>query len=188
MGHRFEPRSLTFKASKRTYEINFYVRLFVLMLRPTILSINWFFSFILLTCLDGIQRNKHTYIFQTQCFDEFFFIFWAKNERFRISNIIYLLRLNRTIRKKRMWDIALRNGTLDWNAEKNEQRSADVTGSGRQACESEFNYTGYEGERSGQKHRAQKDTSKKRVHSVNPFCFLVFCLHSLINHCEERYS
>lgn len=50
---------------------------------------------------------------------------------------------------------------------------------------------GYEDERPGQKHRtdtAQKDTSKKRVHSVNPFCFLVFCPHSLINHSEERYS
>ena len=57
------------------------------MLSPTILSINWFFSFILLRCLDGIQRNSHTSIFQTQCFDEFFFIFWAKNERFRISMI-----------------------------------------------------------------------------------------------------
>ena len=36
----------------------------------------------------------------------------------------------------------------------------------------EFNYTGYEPERPGLKHwtkPAQKDTSKKRVHSVNPF-------------------
>ena len=40
VGHRFEPRSLIFKASKRTYGINSYVLLFVLMLSPTILSIN----------------------------------------------------------------------------------------------------------------------------------------------------
>ena len=45
----------------------------------------------------------------------------------------------------------------------------------------------------------QKDRSKKRIHSVNPFCFIVFRPQSLldflesrvmkrksINHCEER--
>ena len=45
-----------------------------------------------------------------------------------------------------MRDIALRNGPLDWNAVKNEKRSADVTGSGRHFCDGELNSTGYEGE------------------------------------------
>ena len=58
VGHRCKPWSCTFKASKRTYGINSYVLLFVLMLSPTILSINWFFSFILLRRLEGIQRNS----------------------------------------------------------------------------------------------------------------------------------
>ena len=80
VGHRFEPRSLTFKASKRTYGINSYVLLFVLMLSPTILSINWFFSFVLLRRLEGIQRNSQASIFETQCFNEFFFIFLKKRE------------------------------------------------------------------------------------------------------------
>ena len=40
VGHRCKPWSCTFKASKRTYGINSYVLLFVLMLSPTILSIN----------------------------------------------------------------------------------------------------------------------------------------------------
>ena len=55
----------------------------------------------------------------------------------------------------------------------------------------EFNYTGYEDERPGLKYwtkPAQKDRSKKRVHSVNPFCFVIYGSHSLINHCEEFYS
>ena len=40
----------------------------------------------------------------------------------------------------RMRDIALRNGPLDWNAVKNEKRSADVTGSERHFCDGELNY------------------------------------------------
>ena len=32
------------------------------------------------------------------------------------------------------------------------------------------------------------ERSKKRVHSVNPFCFVIYGHYSLINHCEERYS
>ena len=46
-----------------------------------------------------------------------------------------------------MRDIALRNGPLDWNAGKNEKRSADVTGSGRHFCDGELNSTGYEEKR-----------------------------------------
>ena len=40
----------------------------------------------------------------------------------------------------RMWDIALRNGTLDRNAGRNVERSADVTGSGRHFCDGELNF------------------------------------------------
>ena len=78
VGHRCKPWSCTFKASKRTYGINSYVLLFVLMLSPTILSINWFFSFILLRYLDGIQRNSQASIFETQWFNEFSLFFERK--------------------------------------------------------------------------------------------------------------
>ena len=41
----------------------------------------------------------------------------------------------------RMWDIALRNGTLDSNAGRNVKRSADVWGNARHFCDGELNYT-----------------------------------------------
>lgn len=97
---------------------------------------------------------------------------------------------------------------------RNEQRSADVTGSGRNFCDGELNFkkasldeafffytikqdtslnstSGCESLRLEIDHwtkPAQKDRRKKRVHSVNPFCFVIYFQHSLINHCEERYS
>ena len=52
----------------------------------------------------------------------------------------------------RMWAIAFRNGTLDWNAGRNVKRSADVSGNARHFCDCELNFTGYEGERSGLNH------------------------------------
>ena len=98
VGHRCKPWSCTFKASKRTYGINSYVLLFVLMLSPTILSINWFFSFILLRYLDGIQRNSQASIFQNTMVQRIFLYFWLKNERVWLLNDINLLRLHRNIR------------------------------------------------------------------------------------------
>ena len=34
---------------------------------------------------------------------------------------------------------------------------------------------------------AQKDRNKKRVHSVNPFFFVINGPHSLINHCKALF-
>ena len=81
VGHRCKPGSCTFKASKRTYGINSYVLLFVLMLSPTILSINWFFSFILLRYLDGIQRNSQASIFQNTMVQRIFLYFFERKMR-----------------------------------------------------------------------------------------------------------
>ena len=78
VGHRCKPWSCTFKASKRTYGMNSYVLLFVLMLFPTILSINWFFSFILLRHLEESKETRKLLFFETQWFNEFFFIFLSE--------------------------------------------------------------------------------------------------------------
>ena len=40
-----------------------------------------------------------------------------------------------------MWDIALRNGTLDRNAGRNVKRSADVSGNARHFCDGELDFT-----------------------------------------------
>ena len=105
------------------------------MLSPTILSINWFFSFILLRYLDGIQRNSQASIFETQWFNEFSLFFWAKNERVCLLNDINLLRLHRNIRDSgcfslRWWFVAnnrirrrtLRPESLDWYAARDSER------------------------------------------------------------------
>ena len=100
VGHRCKPWSCTFKASKRTYGINSYVLLFVLMLSPTILSINWFFSFILLRYLDGIQRNSQASIFETQWFNEFSLFFERKTRGSGFWTIKICFVDNRTIRDR----------------------------------------------------------------------------------------
>ena len=41
----------------------------------------------------------------------------------------------------RMWDIALRKGTLDRNAGRNVKRSADVSGNARHFCDGELDFT-----------------------------------------------
>ena len=35
---------------------------------------------------------------------------------------------------------------------------------------------------------SQKGRSKKRIHTVNPFCFVIYCPYRLINHFEECSS
>ena len=78
VGHRCKPWSCTFKASKGTYGINSYVLLFVLMLIPTIISINWFFLLILLRRLDGIQRNSQASIFRNTMVHRIFLYFLSE--------------------------------------------------------------------------------------------------------------
>ena len=51
-----------------------------------------------------------------------------------------------------MWDIALRNRSLDRNDGRNVKRSAYVSGSGRDFCDGELNYTGCETSRSETDH------------------------------------
>ena len=51
-----------------------------------------------------------------------------------------------------MWDIAVRNRPLDRNDGRNVKRSAYVSGSGRDFCDGELNYTGCETSRSETDH------------------------------------
>ena len=57
-----------------------------------------------------------------------------------------------------MRDIALRNRTLDRNDGRNVKRSAYVSGSGRDFCDGELNYTGCE-----QSHPTTKLREKQNV-------------------------
>ena len=104
VGHRFEPRSLTFKASKRTYGINSYVLLFVLMLSPTILSINWFFSFILLRLLDGIQRNSRASCSGNTMVQRIFLYFFEKTRVSGFWTILICFVDHRNIRDSGCWN------------------------------------------------------------------------------------
>ena len=51
------------------------------MLSPTILSINWFFSFILLRHLDGIQRNSQASIFRNTMVQRIFLYCFERKTR-----------------------------------------------------------------------------------------------------------
>ena len=147
VGHRCKPWSCTFKASKRTYGINSYVRLFVLMLIPTILSINWFFSFIPPQAFGWNPKKLASFYFSDTMVQRIFLYFWAKNEKDWLLNDYNLLLLNRTIRKTgcetsrsemEYWKILHSAKDLKQKG-RNEQRSADVTGSGRLFCDGLLN-------------------------------------------------
>ena len=86
------------------------------MLSPTILSINWFFSFILLRHLDGIQRNSKASIFETQWFNEFFIFLIEKREGLAFERLKFASSTNRIRRR------TLRPESLDWYAARDSER------------------------------------------------------------------
>ena len=112
------------------------------MLSPTILSINWFFSFILLRHLDGIQRNSQASIFRNTMVHRIFLYFLSeKREGLAFERLKFASSTTgpsekqdtRTNAQARIIGLICRKGLGT--------SRADVWGNARHFCDGELNFT-----------------------------------------------
>ena len=138
------------------------------MLSPTILSINWFFSFILLRHLDGIQRNSQASIFRNTMVHRIFLYFLSeKREGLAFERLKFASSTTgpsekqdtRTNAQARIIGLICRKGLGT--------RRADVWGNARHFCDGELNYkdtrANAQGRIIGNKHRKGLGTSRADV-------------------------
>ena len=144
------------------------------MLVPTILSINWFFSFILLRRLEESKETRKLLFFKQNGSTNFSLFFDRKTRGSGFWTILICF-----VAKKRIRGKAFRNESLETNNAKDSIRvmrmfvEVDVVSAFLSSTTQDT---------------SQKGRSIKRIHTVNPFCFVIYCSYRLINHFEECSS